>query len=442
MASNIRGGMPRLNHVSEITMLALCRICSCAALALVACPAFAQVLSLGEAQRGAVERSRQLMAQNSAIFATREMAVAAGQLPDPALRLGVENLPVDGPDRFNLNRDFMTMRRIGVMQEFTRGDKRQLRAERFEREGERALAEKTATLAMIQRDTALAWLERYYAEALAGVVAAQIIEARLEIEAVDAAYRAGRANQADAFAARLALAALEDRLSESERRIRTAKTALIRWVGEAAAAPLGGKPDIDVLRLDARELEADLSHHPQIAVLARQSDLAASEAKLARANRNADWSVEVAYSQRGSAYSNMLSFGVSIPLQWDQAKRQDRELAAKLALADEAKDRREEALRAHAGEVRAQIQEWESLRERRARYERVIVPLAKDRTRAALSAYRGAKAGLAEVLAARRNEIDVQMQALQLESENARLWAQLSFLSPDSGVMPHVKGSR
>lgn len=442
MASNIRGGMPWLNHVSEIKMLALCRICSCAALALVACPAFAQALSLEEAQRSAVERSHQLKAQNSVISATREMAVAAGQLPDPALRLGVENLPVDGPDRFNLNRDFMTMRRIGVMQEFTRGEKRQLRAERFDRESERALAEKAATLAMIQRDTALAWLERYYAEALAGVVAAQVGEARLEIEAVDAAYRAGRGNQADALAARLALAALEDRLSESERRIRTAKTALNRWVGEAAAAPLGGKPDIDAIRLDPRALEAELSDHPQIAVLSRQSDLAASEAKLARANRNADWSVEVAYSQRGSAYSNMLSFGVSIPLQWDQARRQDRELAAKLALADEAKDRREEALRAHVGEVRAQIQEWESLRERRTRYERVIVPLAKDRTRSALSAYRGAKAGLADVLAARRNEIDVQMQALQLESENARLWAQLSFLSPDPGVMPHVKGSR
>ena len=83
-------------------------------------------LTLGEAQRIAVERSRQLAAQDASITAAREMAVAAGQLPDPVLKLGIDNLPVDGADRFSLTRDFMTMRRIGVMQEFTRDDKRRL----------------------------------------------------------------------------------------------------------------------------------------------------------------------------------------------------------------------------------------------------------------------------------------------------------------------------
>ena len=37
------------------------------------------------------------------------------------------------------------------------------------------------------------------------------------------------------------------------------------------------------------------------------------------------------FSQRGSAYSNMVSLNVSVPLQWDQKNRQDRELAARLA---------------------------------------------------------------------------------------------------------------
>jgi outer membrane protein TolC len=136
------------------------------------------------------------------------------------------------------------------------------------------------------------------------------------------------------------------------------------------------------------------------------------------------------YSQRGSAYSNMVSVGVAIPLQWDQKNRQDRELASKLAMADQAEAQREEALRAHVGEVRAQIQEWENGRERRARYERELVPLARERTQAVLAAYRGGKGSLSEVLAARRNEIEVRMQALQLEMETARLWAQINFLLP------------
>ncbi len=391
-------------------------------------------LTLSEAQRLAAERSRQLVAQDSAVAASREMAAAAGQLPDPTLKIGIDNLPVEGPDRFSVTRDFMTMRRLGVMQEFTSGEKRQLRAERFEREAERSVAEKAAMLATIQRDTALAWLDRYYAEAMVAVVTEQIGESRLEIEAAEGAYRSGRGSQADIFVARSAVVTLEDRSSEIGRRVRTARTALARWVGAAAEIPLAGKPDIDAIRLDPRALDAQLAHHPQIATLARQSDIAATEVKLAQANKKSDWSLELMYSQRGSAYSNMVSVGVAIPLQWDQKNRQDRELAAKLAMAGQAEAQREEALRAHIAEVRTMIQEWDNGRERRTRYGRELVPLASERTRAVLSAYRGGKAGLADVLAARRNEIEVRMQALQLEMETARLWAQLNFLLPNGTI--------
>ena len=48
-------------------------------------------------------------------------------------------------------------------------------------------------------------------------------------------------------------------------------------------------------------------------------------------------------------------------------------------------------------------------------------------------AYRGGKAMLTEVLAARRAEIDVRLLALQLEADTARLWAQLNFLLPSAG---------
>jgi outer membrane protein TolC len=394
-------------------------------------------LSLVEAQRLAAERSRQLTAQDSAVSASREMAVSVGQLPDPMLQLGIDNLPINGADRFSLTRDFMTMRRLGVMQEFTREEKRQLRAERFEREAERGLAERTATLASIQRDTALAWLDRYYAEAAAAIVSDQIREARLEIEAAENAYRSGKGSQADVYAARSALVALEDRASETGRRIRNASTALARWIGRAAEAPLASKPDIDRVRLDTRSLDEQLAHHPQISVLDRQEEIARTEVRLAEANKKTDWSVELMFSQRGPAYSNMVSVGVSIPLQWDQKNRQDRELAAKLAMAEQARAQREEALRAHIAEVRTMLNEWENGRERRARYEHELIPLAKRRTEAALSAYRGGKTNLPDVLMARRHEIDVRMQLLQFEAETARLWAQINFLFPE-GAVPHT----
>ncbi len=77
-------------------------------------------LTFEETLRLAAGQSRQLAAQDAAISAASEISAAASRFPDPVLRLGVDNLPLDGPDRYSTTADFMTMRRIGVMQEFTR----------------------------------------------------------------------------------------------------------------------------------------------------------------------------------------------------------------------------------------------------------------------------------------------------------------------------------
>jgi outer membrane protein TolC len=410
------------------------------ALALLAAPpsasAESQPLTLGQAQQQAVARSRQLSAQDQAAAASHEMAVAAGQLPDPVLKIGIDNLPVSGPDRLSPGNDFMTMRRVGLSQELTRADKLRWRSARFEREADKAQAEREVTLAAIQRDTALAWLDVFYTEKMAEVITQQAATSRQEIEAAEAAYRGGRGGQADLLAARAALLTLNDRGSDIVRRLRVAQTMLARWTG--AETGVAGAPDIDSIRLDPASLDSDLAHHPQIAVLNRQEDLAQADVNLAQANRRTDWSVEVAFQQRGSAYSNMVSIGISMPLQWDRKHRQDRELAAKLALVEQARAERDEMLREHVAGTRSMIVEWQSGKERVFRYKHEVLPLAAERSQATLAAYRGGKATLAEVLAARRNEAETRMQALQLERDTARLWAQLNFLFPEGEAVRHA----
>jgi len=423
-----------LQHIVVLAAL----VALCAPLRAIAADA---PLTLAEAQRRAVERSRQLVGQDFAITASREMAAAAGQLPDPVATLGVNNLPINGPDAWSLTRDFMTMTSVGVMQEFTRAEKREARAERFEREAEKSLAARTANVAAIQRDTALAWLDRHYAEAMVEVVSEQSRQATIEVEAAEGAYRAGRGSLADILAARNALALLDDRSSELRRRVSNSKIALARWIGDGADAELAGRPPIDSIRLDPRTIEQDLPHHPQLAALEKQEEMAAADVRVAQANKKPDWSVALMYSQRGPAYSNMISVNVSIPLQWDQKNRQDREVAAKLAMLDQARAEREDMLRAHTAEVRTMLAEWENDRERSERYSRELLPLAAERTQATLGAYRGAKASITDVLLARRNEIDVRLQALQLEIDTARLWAQLNFLFPDGEMAAQGNGT-
>lgn len=398
----------------------------------VALPARAdEALTLAQAQHLAQERSRHLPAQAAGATAAREMAAAAGELPDPTLKAGINNLPINGADRFSLTSDFMTMRSVGVMQEFTREGKRHARAARFAREAELAETGRLVALSELRRDTAMAWVERSVLERMREALQAQRAEAALQIEAADAAYRGGRSPQADVFAARSALATIDDRIRHTEHQIATTTTRLARRIGNSdAERPLAALPAMETLALHGDNLEARLPQHPQIAQMLRREAVAQAEADIAQSSKQSDWSVELMYSQRGPAYSNMVSINLSVPLQWDQKNRQDREVAAKLALLEQLRAQREEATREIAAQIRTGWQEWQSNRHRLAHYDSTLTPLAAERTRAALAAYRGGGGPLAAVLEARRMEIDLRMERLSLEMQTAGLWAQLEYLIP------------
>ncbi|MES2509988.1 MAG: TolC family protein [Pseudomonadota bacterium] len=398
-----------------------------------------QTLTLAEAQRIAVTRSQLLIAQDALGAAARDQALAAEQLPDPVLKAGIDNLPANGPDRFSVTRDFMTMRRIGLAQELPRAEKRQLRAERFERDAQRALAQRQLIQANVERDTALAWLDRYYTLAMRELVQQQLQETRLQVQAADSGFRTGRGSQAEVFAARSAVIQLDDRLSQIDRQARNAGLMLARWVGaqDGGRSP-SGPPPWQSTPMQEGAFSEQLKQHPDLLVISAEIDATETDARLAQANKQSDWSVEASYAQRGPAYSNMLSIGVSIPLQWDQKNRQDRELGAKLAMVNEAKARYEDMLRNHEAEVRGWLNDWQTGKERVARYQNEMIPTAHQRTDAALTTWRTGKGDLASILTARRDEIDVRMQALTLELETARLWAQLNFLTPSNVPMNHT----
>lgn len=412
-----------------------CLASMCLTLSTIAFNAHAQsaapgVLTFESALRLAQDRSQQLVAQDRAAKAARDMAVAAGQRPDPTLKFGVNNLPIDGPDRFSLGRDFMTMQSVGVMQEFTREDKRLARARRMESEAEASEAARAVALAGLQRDTALAWLDRSYQERMLTLLQTQRTETLLQVDAAQAAYRGGRGAQADVFAARSAVAQIEDRIDQARLQVAMAKTALARWTGDTVDSTLGTAPAIDHLAWHHDDLEAALADHPDLALMAKQEQMAQADADMARANKQSDWSAEVMLNHRGPSYSNMVSVNVSLPLQWDPQQRQDRELAAKLATTDQMHAQREEAVREHLAQARSLWQAWQSGRDRMTRYDTTLLLLASERTQATLAAYRGATLSLTAVLEARRMELDARMERLRLEMETARLWAQLTYLIP------------
>ena len=405
-------------------------------------------LSLPQALQLAEDRSRQPAAQDAAAASARELAIAAAQRPDPTFKLGLSSLPVSGPDALTLTRDSFTMLSVGVMQELTRSDKLQARAARLEREADAALAARALALANLRRDTAMAWLERHFLARWHDLLVQQRAETALQIDAAEAGYRSGRGPLTEVFAARTALAQVDDRLQQIEPQIGAAIIRLARWVGPPAEQALAAPPALDRLRLvngpheSPHEssldspLESQLAHHPQIDVLASQLAVALAEARIATTARQADWSLELGYSQRGPAYSNMLSISLSIPLRWDPAQRQDRELAARLASVEQWRALAEEARREHLAQARGWLRQWQGQRKRLAFHDSTLIPLAAERSQAAAIAYRSGGVGLSVVLEARRLEIEARIDQLRLAMETAGLWAQLEFLTATDPTRP------
>ena len=388
----------------------------------------AEPLTLAQALHSAERRSQALAGFDAGALASREMVVAAGQRPDLVFKAGLNSLPIAGPDRFNLTRDSSTMLSVGLMQEFTRADKRKARAGRFDREAEVAAAGRTVALADLRQGTAMAWLDRHFQERMRELLQAQRAETALQIEAADAAYRGGRGAQTDLFAARSAVAQIDERIGQADIQIAIARTKLTRWIGADAELALAAPPTLSRLRLLTGDLQSHLEHHPQLVLKASQEAVARADVEIAQSNKRSDWSLELTVSLRGSPYSNMVSLNASMPLQWDQKNRQDREVSARLALADQLRAQREDAIREHLAEVRGWLLQWQGNRGRLEQYERSLIPLASERMRAALAAYRGGAGSLLAVLEARRMEIDVRMDRLRLEMETAGLWAQLEYL--------------
>jgi len=66
-------------------------------------------LTLDAALQSATDRSASMQAAQSSVRASSQAVVRAGQLPDPTLKAGVDNLPVNGSQAGTIGQDFMTI---------------------------------------------------------------------------------------------------------------------------------------------------------------------------------------------------------------------------------------------------------------------------------------------------------------------------------------------
>lgn len=385
-------------------------------------------LTLAEAARLAVERQPMLEAQAAAVRAARENAIASAQLPDPELRLGVRDVPVNSEDRYSLSRDSDTQIMVGVMQEFPAAASRRLRGAMGTREAEMAEQELTATRLMIRRDAGLAWIEAWKPDRALALTQEAVRQAELQVRAVEIAYTANRATQADLLAARVTLGLLRDEAEKQAQDVQHARSQLSRWIREAAYAPLSPELPARGPPLPADQLIVRLRSHPHLTAYAKAVEVAEADVELAKQSYRPGWWVELGYGYR-TAFSEMATVQVGIELPVFTRNRQDRGVAAKLAAHERAAQLRDDQLQQQEAVVRLNSADWNRLRERLKRFDSEILPQSEQRTAAALAAWQSGQGTLASVLEARLMALENRMKRLELEADAQKHRINLAYLA-------------
>ena len=394
--------------------------------------AFAQQrvpLTIAEAEDLAVASEPGLDALLARADAMQERAVAAGQLPDPMLRVGLANFPIESG---GFSTEGMTQAQLGLRQVFPRAREHSAAEKRAMGDAfdHGADARRRDVLSAVRK----AWLDVYLAEQ-AGVLVTESRPFFADLVTITRSlYGVGRMSQHDVLRAELELSRLDDRLIDIGRTRSEAQAALSRWIGEAAYRPLAMKfPNWETLPA-LEELRAELAVHPLLE--AADAGIVASNAavRVAEESKKPGWAVDLGYGYRegflpnGDPRSDMVSLSVTVDLPFFSDNRQDRKLAAALG-ERRAATNSQAALRARLGsELDAEYARWTDLTRRLELYDKRILGQSQGQAQAALLAYQSNAGDFADVMRAWIDNLDTRLQRIELQVKRAQSYAVLANL--------------
>lgn len=397
-------------------------------------PAHAQIglpLTFAEAEDIALAEEPGQAAMLAVAEALDEQAVAAGQLPDPSMRVGLGNFPISSG---GFSTEGMTQAQLGFRQVFTRSRSRQLGSERLRAmadERERSAEARARDVVMATR---VAWLEAYYWRKAQQIVTESRPFFEDLVEVTRSMYAVGRKSQHDVLRAELELSRLDDRFIEADRSRAAAQAALSQWLGEQAFRPVAMKLPTWPRPPGIADLRRELARHPSVraaetTVLAMQSGV-----ELAGELARPDWALDLAYGYRegflpsGEPRSDFVSVSVSVDLPLFRANRQDRRLASALSERRAAVETREKVLAQLKSELELHYSRWSDLQRRLSLYENQILGQSRGQAQAALLAYQSDTGDFSDVMRGYIDDLNTRLEFTRLQVEQAQSYAMLANL--------------
>ena len=388
-------------------------------------------LSLEEIEELALASDPGVQSVQANQLALEEMAIAAEQLPDPLLKMGLVSLPTD---TFNLGQEAMTQVQIGMIQKFPRGKSRSLQSEqiglRSQGLDERARDQELRILLAVREQ----FLEVAKQKHLASINAEAITAFSDVADITEDYYATGRVHQQDVLQAVVELARVEDRATRIAQDEEQARARLSMWIGDAAYRNLENSWPQFNYQSSVDTIKESLLNHPRI--LALQKNVSASETavELAKQKYKPEFALDLTYGGRagtnpdGSSRSDLLTFMVVMDVPLFHKNRQDRAVAAQLAESSAAMFSRDDIFRRMKSEVDFHIATHEKQQKRIDLFENTLLPEAAFSSEATFGAYQSSIEDLTTLLRTRITEFDLQLEHTRLLAELLKTQARLLYL--------------
>ncbi len=384
---------------------------------LTAAAAHSSPMSYQAALKLADQTAPVLQARAADVRAARSSAIAAGRLPDPKLAFGVEGFPVSGPNAGHPARDDFSDARVGIMQDVPNGAKRRSARARAEADIGAAEVSETAQGREVRLNTALAWIDLFYAERRLGAL--DEIEKALAPMRDTAASRvaSGAMRPAQTLEPEQLTAALNDRRADLAAAVAKARAELTRWTGDTLPEVAGDPPDYPI---EATALRGGLDRLPALTAYDAKGRQADADIAAAKADKRSDWGWELAYQHRDPRFGDMVMVQATVSLPLFASTRQDPVIAARAETAGRIRIEREAARRDLVASLDASLADHAMHHDRLHRALETLVPLAKRRADLETAAFGAGTTSLSDALQAYLALAEARVDAIDREADVVR----------------------
>lgn len=389
------------------------------------------VLSLEETLALARGEQPTVTAFEREAVASEQAAVAARTLPDPQIAAGIRDYPVTGNNALSPTADNFTMYTIGVMREQVRRSRREAEAARLRAEAVVSRAEGTAQEREIQRNVMIAWINAVEAAAKQRLLARIRHDLEAGRQVMEAGIPTGASTPALALQAQAEIALADVQLAEARGAEARARAELARWIGDAAHRPLPDTiPEIAIPA--AMRGHRGPEDHPHIQVAEAQEQAALRQVDAARAERRPNISWQVMYGWRPE-YGDLVSAQVTVPLQINRNRLQNRRIEEASARADAARLRAEGVRREVHSNYLAAFADYRSAEAQLAVLRDQAIPSLEASFEAAEARYAGGQGSLELPLNIVRRYVDAHIQSVEQQGRRARAAAEIIYFTGETG---------